>query len=53
MNVIALISIRAAGEVNLLTSTVVDAGSGSLKYSMHCFAMAVLIARRSVIRQAR
>ena len=33
MTAIALISIRASGEVNLLTSTMVDAGSGSLKYS--------------------
>jgi len=29
----ALISMRASGEVNLLTSTIVEAGSGSLKYS--------------------
>ncbi len=33
MTAIALISIRASGEVNLQTSTIVEAGSGSLKYS--------------------
>jgi hypothetical protein len=40
MTAIALISMSASGEVNLLTSTIVEAGSGSLKYSARTLWMA-------------